>query len=118
MNIAVDYGNTIAKVGIFKDGFLQNKYFFSNPSDVRAFLENQPAENVIVSSVSFPSTEVLSWSPAAGKKIVLSAELPLPVKIMYRTPKTLGVDRIAAVCGALDVFPDRDCLVVDAGTCI
>jgi type III pantothenate kinase len=37
---------------------------------------------------------------------------------VYTTPKTLGVDRIAAVCGALQLFPQRDCLVIDTGTCI
>ena len=37
---------------------------------------------------------------------------------MYTTPATLGVDRIAAICGAIEIFPQQNCLVVDAGTCI
>ncbi|HEY5825470.1 MAG TPA: type III pantothenate kinase, partial [Cyclobacteriaceae bacterium] len=36
----------------------------------------------------------------------------------YATPTTLGVDRIAAVCGALEIYPNGNCLVVDTGTCI
>ncbi|SRR5260221_7174118 len=118
MNIAVDYGNTAAKVGIFKDGHLQDRRLFQDPAALRAFLESYHAENIIVSSVSHPVEEVLSWSVARGKKISLSLQLPLPVKILYVTPQTLGVDRIAAVCGALEIFPNQDCLVIDAGTCI
>ena len=45
-------------------------------------------------------------------------DTPLPVIIDYRSPKTLGSDRIAAVIGARAEAPDRDILVIDAGTCI
>lgn len=118
MNIAIDYGNTIAKVGIFKDRLLLDKHFFSNAPALQSFLKDHPAENIIVSSVSFPADEVLSWSGTPGKKIQLSSALSLPIKILYKTPETLGVDRLAAVCGAFDIFPDQTCLVIDAGTCI
>src|SRR5450432_3025296 len=99
MNIVVDYGNTIAKVGIFKDQLLQDKILFHDTTALRAFIGCQPAENIIVSSVSFPSDDVLSWSIASGKRISLSTGNSLPIQIKYKTPKTLGVDRIAAVCG-------------------
>jgi len=118
MNIAVDYGNTSAKVGIFRDGQLQDKRLFQDPAALRTFLESYHAENVIVSSVSHPAEDVLSWSVARGEKIALSHQLPLPIKILYTTPQTLGVDRIAAVCGAVEIFRNQDCLVIDAGTCI
>src|SRR6267142_7273502 len=117
MNIAVDYGNTAAKVGIFKDEQLHDKRLFQDPTALRVLLESYQAENIIVSSVSHPAEDVLSWSVARGEKIALSHQLPLPIKILYTTPETLGVDRIAAVCGAVEIFPNQDCLVIDAGTC-
>ncbi|MGC4020868.1 MAG: type III pantothenate kinase [Cyclobacteriaceae bacterium] len=40
------------------------------------------------------------------------------MSIKYKTPETLGVDRIAAVCGALDLFPNSNSLAIDMGTCI
>jgi len=72
----------------------------------------------LVSSVNFDPTEILSWSSSAGKKIILTTSLSLPIKIAYATPQTLGVDRIAAACGASFLYPNEDCLVIDAGTCI
>jgi len=48
----------------------------------------------------------------------LSHELKVPFKNSYKTPKTLGVDRIALVSASVDQFPDRNVLIIDAGTCI
>ena len=42
----------------------------------------------------------------------------LPIKIGYATPETLGLDRIAAVVGAVMQCPDKAVLIVDAGTCV
>ncbi len=50
--------------------------------------------------------------------IELNHETPLPIQIIYTTPATLGRDRIAAACGALALYPNKNCLIVDAGTCI
>jgi len=34
------------------------------------------------------------------------------------SPKTLGKDRLAAVAGALHLYPDKNCLIFDIGTCM
>ena len=36
----------------------------------------------------------------------------------YRTPNTLGLDRLAAVIGANYLYPNKSNLVIDGGTCI
>jgi type III pantothenate kinase len=48
----------------------------------------------------------------------MHAQLKLPFTIEYRTPHTLGNDRIAAVAAANAQFPGQNCLVIDAGTAI
>ena len=42
----------------------------------------------------------------------------IPIQIGYATPHTLGLDRIAAVVGALMQQPGVPVLIVDAGTCV
>jgi type III pantothenate kinase len=42
----------------------------------------------------------------------------LPLKIDYKTPTTLGFDRIANCIGAIKLFPKVPLLVIDSGTCI
>ncbi len=117
MNLAIDCGNTRFKAGIFSGTHLEKKFIFPDTDELHKFLSGHSFENVMVSSVGMPGDQILAWA-RANRKFLLSTSLSLPVTIRYKTPETLGVDRIAAVCGALDLVPDQDCLVIDAGTCI
>ena len=45
-------------------------------------------------------------------------DTPIPITNRYRTPETLGSDRLAAVIGASSLKPGKDLLIIDAGTCI
>lgn len=47
-----------------------------------------------------------------------SHDTPIPISNRYRTPETLGSDRLAAVIGASSLKPGKDLLIIDAGTCI
>jgi len=118
MNVVVDYGNTSAKVGIFKDHALVEKFVFEEAEKLRSFLENFSGSHIIVSSVSFDAADVIAWALHFKKRFVLTPALPLPVINRYSTPTTLGVDRIAAACGARHLFPGQPTLSIDAGTCI
>ena len=91
---------------------------FSNRDDLKSFLQNFSADNFILSSVTHDAEEVLQWVRHAKQKLVLTSALPLPIRNLYATPKTLGVDRIAGVCGAHQKFPGSHSLVIDAGTCV
>lgn len=118
MNIVVDYGNSSAKVGLFEEDNLREQYNFPTTDELRKFLENFSGSNFIISSVTKDPGEVSAWATGVKRKFVLNHQLPLPVKIKYATPSTLGVDRIAGVCGAQHKFPNSNSLVIDAGTCI
>ncbi len=48
----------------------------------------------------------------------LDHSTPVPIKNLYATPDTLGMDRLAAAVGANVMFPDRTCLIIDFGTAI
>jgi type III pantothenate kinase len=118
MNIVIDAGNTFTKIGIFENDILKAKEVFKRDEGVDAFLGKTPVEHILVSSVIPGAPQLLSWSMATGKRFILKAGLPLPIANDYATPETLGVDRLAAACGAHFLFPNQDCLVIDAGTCI
>ena len=118
MNIVVDYGNSSAKVGIFDGYNLTTQYNFKKEEELKEFLQNFSAVNFIISSVTKDPAEVLPWATQAKRKLILNSQLPLPVKIKYATPNTLGVDRIAGICGAKHMHPKTNVLVIDAGTCI
>lgn len=117
MNLVIDYGNTNAKVGIFDNHMLVEKHTFLTPEHVKEFLKNCHTRHVIISSVSIDAALIAEWVGQVNLKIILNPALPLPIKNLYATPSTLGVDRLAGVCGAHHLFPGRDALVIDAGSC-
>jgi type III pantothenate kinase len=117
INLIVDFGNSRIKAGLFDGEVLKEKLSFKQMDELKEWL-SQPHDNLIVSSVSGEVTEILTETKSTGKQIQLTASTPLPVKVKYATPETLGVDRLAAACGALQLFPSEPCLVIDMGTCI
>ncbi len=52
------------------------------------------------------------------RMLVLTPSTPLPVRVEYATPDTLGADRVAAACGAAALMPGRACVIADAGTAL
>lgn len=118
MNIVIDQGNSFAKVGIFEGQNLMQKHIFSASWELKDFLAGSVFDNALYSSVSKGPEIFVDNLRVKNKRFILSHTLPTPVALKYENPHTLGVDRLAAVCGALQLFPDEDCLIIDCGTCI
>ncbi len=118
MNIAIDSGNTTIKAGFFEGALLKEKFVFSSADELSSLLKKTSIENLIASSVTESIESAIASLHVNGKKIFLTPELFLPIRNLYATPATLGVDRIAAACGAWLLYPDQASLVIDMGTCI
>lgn len=118
MNLVIDIGNTRIKAAVFEGGLLKEKHSFKDIDGLKEYLFGKSFDNALVSSVSTDTSVVLPMLPVGGKKLQLTTSLGFPIRIAYDTPETLGVDRIAAACGAFQLFPGEDCLVIDMGTCI
>lgn len=115
-NLCIDIGNTNIKSGFFLNDNLEDLAIDTDELSLK--IKNRTF-NCIISSVrkELPD-EVKKITDLAEKKVQLSPRIHLPVKIQYNTPDTLGMDRIAAAIGAKKYFPDQNCIVIDAGTCI
>lgn len=73
----------------------------------------------IVGSVrDLTEREEAALSRLAIPMLRFSPGTPIPISNRYRTPQTLGSDRLAAVIGASSLKPGKDLLIIDAGTCI
>jgi type III pantothenate kinase len=118
----VDIGNSRIKAAVFEGGKLRRSAFFSPRQTGRAarFVEALPvAVPVIVSDVSGRQDAVVSRLRRNGRRVlVLSAAMPLPVRLLYRPKASLGRDRLANAAGARALFPGKPVLIVDAGSCL
>lgn len=121
MNLVIDVGNSRIKVGIYKEKVLLEKRVWESwqLEDLERLATNHFIQNVILCNVGqVVPAPVLEFLQSRFFYLELTTETPLPIQIAYKTPQTLGKDRIAAVVGALDMFPNENCLAIDAGTCI
>lgn len=118
MNICIDIGNTNAKAGIF-DGehLLKVESDLSDKGMLKLIRESQ-ADHIMISSVRRGIGRILREASRQSKLFQFDQSTPVPFINAYRTPHTLGLDRIAAICGAQYLFPMVSCLVIDIGTCI
>lgn len=122
MNLVIDIGNTRSKLAVFEgDEMLDSRVFPNAASNTIPELKRQFADidQCIVSSVRSDHGEIPATIENLGiSYLALHSSLNFPFKIQYRTPETLGNDRLAAVAGAYALNPDKDTLIIDAGTAI
>ena len=81
--------------------------------------EQPGLKKVILSSVKNYPTELKKELQNKFETFIeLDENTPLPIENLYKTPETLGKDRIAAAVGGFDLYPDTNLLIIDAGTAI
>lgn len=120
MDACIDIGNTRVKLALFDEDSLQQVLYQEKLSqswidDVRS---KYSIHSAIVSTVRKNEDLVMESLGDISQTFLLSHDLPIPIVNDYRTPKKLGKDRLAAAVGAFAIFPSKNCLIIDAGTCI
>lgn len=122
MNLIVDVGNTLIKLAVFNSNELIYKDSFERHLLLERISElNNTLPNIshcIISAVGRTTETQLEFLQKKYKVISLTHDTKVPFLNEYATQETLGVDRIALVSAAAVDYPERDVLVIDAGSCI
>ena len=121
MNLAIDIGNSSCKAGVYSTGKKKHVSFSGcrDSSMVHDLIGAYDIKKAILSNVRSDIPVFLDQLEAAGiYTLVLSDNTPLPFKLRYESPDTLGTDRLAAVAGAYSMFSSNNVLVIDAGTAV
>ena len=122
MNLVVDIGNSRTKLAIF----LKKKLVDFRTVDKLTIIQlaeikkaYPDIDRAILSSVSIADPQVVGYLKSEFFYFLeLNYLTPVPIKNQYKTPHTLGLDRLAAAIGACELFPGKDLVVIDAGTAI
>lgn len=121
MKLIIDIGNTVAKLVAFHGEEPIEEVRTSNDTlaGLSAFATKYDFSCGIVGTVRdiMPEAE-RELSNLHIPIIRFNATTPIPITNRYRTPETLGADRLAAAIGATTLKPRKDLLIIDAGTCI
>lgn len=121
MNIAIDIGNTRVKSAVFEGDKLVKLYVFDKENiikEIKEIFKKNIISNGIISNVASVSDKMMEELKSIVNLQVVSASSKVPFINLYKTPTTLGVDRIALVVGAVNQFPNKNTLIIDAGSCI
>ncbi|MEO1030323.1 MAG: type III pantothenate kinase [Bacteroidota bacterium] len=122
MNLIIDVGNTFVKFAVFKNSALIHKVSFELQAfkkHYRVLRQEFPElKAAIIASVGRLSDRQIEIIANDLDVLELDHNTKLPFKNRYKTPKTLGVDRIALASASVHQFPDNNALIIDAGTCI
>ena len=121
MNLVIDIGNTYTKIAVFKrNELVDNKQFEGIDSAVISTLFGEyDNTKAIISSVK--KNEGQEWQKilaAQAPVIFFNGKMTTGLISHYKTPDTLGADRLAGVIGAKTLFPGKNNLVISGGTCI
>ena len=121
MNLIIDTGNTRTKLALFKKEEFISVQKIKNTAvltELKLLFKTEAIQNCIISSVAGIPQEILQFLTKQSRLIILDSTTKIPFKNLYKTPKTLGVDRIALMAAAQKNYPHKNVLVIDAGTCI
>ena len=114
-NIAVDIGNTRIKSGEFEDGQLVKVEHWDSLIQMHA-IKKELVERWIFCTVRGNRYEIEQVFQDSNF-LYLDHKTSIPIRLDYKTPETLGMDRVAALVGAQTLFPNKNLLVIDVGTC-
>ncbi len=120
MNLCIDIGNTKSKIALFEKDKQVKRWSRKNISVswLEKLLKEYKVDAAIISNTRGENEQLEPLLQELVHFIQLDQKTPLPIKNHYKTPSTLGRDRLAVVCAALAKFPNKNVLVIDAGTCI
>jgi len=122
MNLIIDVGNSFVKLAVFKDEKMLVKHKVKSSEVLKTLRqlrkEYKNIQRAIISSVGKFRKDNMAYVQKYFDTLILSSNTKIPFKNNYSTPKTLGIDRIALVSASVEQFPEKNVLIIDAGTCI
>ena len=119
-HLVIDIGNSRSKIAVFEGDKLisSEKVHDLEPTILGEYLKKSEITHSIISSVNDGIIALEDFLKERTAYIRFSALLQTGIENKYKSPATLGLDRLAGIIGARSLFPDTNCLVIDAGTCI
>lgn len=121
MELIIDIGNSSAKIAVFEANEIVYRETTSNNdiSSLGVLLGNYDIQSSIVSTVAGITGNVgVQLYEAKLPDILLNEVSVMEYNKRYGIPATMGSDRLAAIVEARAVYPQRNILVIDSGSCI
>ncbi len=120
--IALDIGNTNIHIGLGNHRGIRKRWVYCHQKygfvkQLKKSLRDKPIKAGAIASVVPGLTRKVSsvLKDLGVKPFIISSKTVPNLKLRYKNPESLGVDRIANVVGALSRYK-TDIIIIDAGT--
>jgi type III pantothenate kinase len=120
LNLTLDIGNSLQKIAVFnKDEYAYSESFDCITEEIlESVLQQFPITNSIVSTVAGVDAKLIDFLKKNTEYLHFSHETKLPITLLYESVETLGLDRIACAVGAAMLYPKKNVLSIQMGTCM
>lgn len=121
MYLIIDIGNTLQKVGIYdQEGnlLLLHSDKQIQQTVLQSLIEKYCITHTIISNVGSFDASVCRLLQERTDCLLMSPSVALPIAVQYRTPETLGSDRIAGAVAVSHLCPHTHTLLIQAGSCL
>src|ERR1035437_2524540 len=120
MQLVIDIGNTRVKAALFDKNELKNNFVFETNAELLAanLFEQYPISHCIIASVVNEIDAFVTQLKEKTNVLLFTNETAIPIINNYESAQTLGSDRLASAAGGNFLFPQKNILIIDAGTCI
>ena len=97
-NLTIDIGNSSVKLAVFEQDTMLEMMICEQAvlAQIDVLVKKYGIKKSILSSVAIENKDITEYLRSTTDFIELTADTPLPLKLEYETPNTLGLDRIAA----------------------
>jgi type III pantothenate kinase len=119
-NLVIDVGNTLSKVAVFDGDSIVNlsKVEKLTTVELSQTFDRFSIKRAIISAVGSMPDECISFIEAKTSVIHFTSQTPVPIANCYKTPQTLGADRLALAVAANYLYPNQNVLAIDSGSAI
>jgi len=119
-NLVIDIGNTNSKLAVFNQKELVHYQRLESLDEqsLASIIEKYQIVNAAVSSVNTATDKLSDFLKSKINYILFTTAIRAGIINHYETIDTLGLDRWAKVIAAHRLYPNQNCLLIDAGTCI
>ena len=118
--LIIDFGNTLTKMAVYSG---EEEIFLSSiqnltTNDLEKVRQQFAPKYAIAAGVVAMPDEVRKYLTKNFCFTEFTHLTAIPIQNLYKTPETLGLDRLAVAVFAGVTFTGTACLVIDTGTCI
>jgi len=119
--LTIDIGNTLQKAAVFSNDGKMLSYEAIPHLEINvinSWIKKYDIKKSILSVVGKKRDDLVEFLERQTLFIPFNYQTKVPITIDYKSPKTLGLDRIACAVAAASLFPQENILSIQAGSCM